>query len=186
MQDEQIVALYWARDEAAIRETKEKYEDYLLKIAYNILYDSEESGECVNRTYYAAWNTMPPHKPEKLSTFLGRITRHTAIDTYRRLHAAKRQTSQYALSLSELSECVSGGQEPENVLDADALRAALNAFLHTLPDRTRRLFLCRYYYFDSLSDAAKACGMRESAAKSLLHRTRAALKAYLEKEGFAL
>ncbi|MBQ3879089.1 MAG: sigma-70 family RNA polymerase sigma factor [Oscillospiraceae bacterium] len=186
LDDAQIVALYWARSEDAIRETRDKYESYLLKIAYNVLSDSEESGECVNSTYFKAWNAMPPHRPQILRTFLARIARQTAIDRYRRMHAHRRQASQYTQSLSELSELLPGGETPEEKLDAKALGEALNRFLRTLPAKTRTLFLCRYFYFDSLKDAAQAAGMREAAAKSALFRARKALREYLEKEGFAL
>ena len=83
MDDEQIVSLYWLRKESAIRETEKKYDRYLTKIAYNILSDYEDSRESVNDTYLAAWNSMPPHRPGVLSTYLGKITRRISIDRFR-------------------------------------------------------------------------------------------------------
>ncbi|MEE1065128.1 MAG: sigma factor [Acutalibacteraceae bacterium] len=84
MEDSRIVELYWERNEEAISETKVKYENYLSKIAYNILADIEDSRESVNDTYLRAWYSMPPHKPQKLSAFLARITRNISIDIYRK------------------------------------------------------------------------------------------------------
>ena len=90
MEDAAIVALYWERKESAIKETSDKYGRYLMKIAWNILADREDAEESVNDTYLHAWNAMPPHRPQVLSTFLGKITRHLSIDIYRKRHSAKR------------------------------------------------------------------------------------------------
>ena len=186
MEDEKIVSLYWNRDERAIAETEEKYDRYLTKIAMNILNDYEDSRESVNDTYLAAWNSMPPHRPTALNTYLAKITRRLSIDIFRGRTRLKRQGSEYALSLSELGECVSGGNTTEEMVDVKLLAEAMGHYLRTLPEDARNLFLCRYYFLDSLKEAAERCGMTESKAKSLLHRTRLGLKAYLEKEGFAL
>lgn len=90
MQDAQIVALYFQRDENAIRQTEKKYKRYLSKIAYNILADYGDSEESVNDTYWKAWNSIPPHKPNILAIYLGKITRQSAIDIFRRRHRVKR------------------------------------------------------------------------------------------------
>ena len=121
MQDAEIVALYWERKETAIQQTQHKYGAYLRRIAYNILLDLEDSQECVNDTYLKAWNSMPPHKPSVLSTYLGKITRQLAIDVFRKKHSAKRIASAYAISLEELGDCFSGGETPEEILNAKKL-----------------------------------------------------------------
>lgn len=113
MQDDRIVAMYWQRDEAAIRETEEKYGSYLLKIAYNILFDLEDSKESVNDTYMKAWNSIPPYKPCILSSYLGKITRQLSIDVLRTRNRIKRRASEYAVSLSELEDCISSGDVTE-------------------------------------------------------------------------
>ena len=186
MQDAQIVALYWQRDESAIEVTQKKYESYLSKIAYNILSDWEDSQESVNDTYMAAWNSMPPHKPEILSTYLGKLTRRISIDLFRKRNRLKRQASQYALSLSELEDCASPGSSPEDAMQTQLLAEAINRFLRTLSKDARNLFIGRYYFMDSLKEVAAYCGIGESRAKSILYRTRCSLKAYLQKEGFDL
>lgn len=186
MQDEKIVELYWQRDESAIRETQEKYENYLYKIAYNILSDKEDSHESVNDTYLAAWNSMPPHKPNVLSTYLGKLTRRISIDIFRKRNRIKRQASEYALSLTELEECISGDNSPEKDYEAKVLGEVINSFLRTLSVDARNVFIGRYYFLDSVKDVANYCGISESKAKTLLHRTRNSLREYLEKEGFEI
>lgn len=186
MEDEKIVELYWARQEDAIAHTQEKYDRYLTKIAYNILASIEDSRESVNDTYLAAWNSMPPHRPSVLSTYLGKLTRRISIDIFRGRNRAKRAPSQYDLSLEELGDCVSGGDTTQEQADARLLAQAIGAFLKAQSRETRELFLCRYYYLDSLKETAACCGVSESKAKSTLYRTRLALREYLEKEGFAV
>ena len=184
MQDEAIVELYWKRDESAIRETEGKYGHYLTKIAYNILCDQEDSEECVNDTYLKAWNSMPPHKPGVLATYLGKITRQQSIDIFRRRNREKRKASEYALSLAELEDCVSGGDTIEQSVDMQLLAEAINAYLRKLTPEARNTFVGRYYYMDSVKDISAYYGMSESKTKSMLYRTRQGLKAYLEQEGF--
>ena len=186
MEDELIVDLYWNRDEDAIGKTQEKYDRYLTKIAYNILANVEDCRESVNDTYLAAWDSMPPHRPAVLSTYLGKLTRRISIDCFRGRTRVKRAPSQYAMSLEELGECVSGGNTTEEIVNVKLLADAIGMFLRLQSDEARNLFIGRYYYLDSLKEAAAYCGMSESKAKSLLFRTRIALKEYLEKEGFSL
>lgn len=186
MNDAEIVALYWNRDEAAIHHTQQKYGAYLSKVAYNILSDFEDSRECVNDTYLKAWKSMPSHKPSILSTYLGKITRQVSIDKFRKKNSTKRYASEYAVSLEELSDSFSDGITPEQALDTKQLDEAINHFLRTLSDDARNTFIGRYYFFDSLKDVARYCGMSEAKVKSMLYRTRQSLKAYLVKEGFDL
>ena len=108
MEDRDIVTLYWQRDQEAIRQTDRQYGRYLSSIAFGILADREDSRETVNDTYLRAWDSMPPHRPQVLATYLGRITRQLSIDRWRARGRAKRGGSQYALSLEELGDCVSG------------------------------------------------------------------------------
>ena len=184
MEDEKIVDLYWQRSESAIRETEIKYDRYLTKIAYNILANTEDSRESVNDTYLAAWNSMPPHRPGVLSTYLGKLTRRISIDCFRRRTRQKRGGSEYELSLSELGDCVSGGNTTEEIVNVKLLADAIGIFLRLQSEEARNAFIGRYYYLDSLKEVAAYCGMTESKCKTLLFRTRVALKEYLREEGF--
>ncbi len=186
MLDEEIVDLYWQRDENALRETERKYGPYLTKIAYNILSDLEDSKERVNDTYLKAWNSMPPHRPGVLSAYLGKITRQLSIDLFRTRNREKRRASEYAVSLSELEDCVSGSETTEQRVELKMLAEAINAYLYTLPAEARSIFIGRYYFADSNKDVSRYYGMREAKVKSMLYRIRQGLKEYLEKEGYSL
>lgn len=186
MEDERIVALYWERNEQAISETEAKYDRYLQKIAHNILNNIEDSRESVNDTYLAAWNSMPPHRPGVLSTYLAKLTRRISIDLFRYRTRNKRMASEYALSLSELSDCVSGGNTTEEIVNAKALADAIGVYLRLQSREVQTAFLGRYYFLDPVREIAAYLGMSESKLKSLLYRTRLGLKEYLEKEGFCL
>ncbi len=184
MQDEEIVALYLKREESAVFETQKKYDSYLRKIAYNILASQDECGEIVNDTYLSAWRSIPPHIPKILSTYLAKITRRLAIDAFRKKNRKKRQAGEFALSLCELSDCVSEGNIVEGKIDEVLLKEAMNAYLRNLSKEARVLFIGRYFYMDSLSEVASYCNMSQSKAKSMLYRIRCGLKEYLRKEGF--
>ena len=186
MEDERIVALYWERSEQAIAETEKKYDRYLEKIAHNILNNIEDSRESVNDTYLAAWNSMPPHRPSILSAYLAKLTRRISIDRFRYRTRDKRMGSEYAISLSELSDCVSGGNTAEEIFNAKALADAIGIYLRLQSREVQTAFLGRYYFLDPVKEIAAYLGMSESKVKSLLYRTRLALKEYLEKEGFCL
>ena len=186
MEDAEIVALYWARNEDAITQTKAKYGAYLNRVANNILADLEDSQECVSDTLFAAWRSMPDNRPKNLRTYLGKITRQVSIDLYRRRNRMKRYASEYAISLEELGDSFTDGRTPEDELNARLLTETVNRFLRTLPDEARNTFIGRYYFFDSLQEVARYCGMSESKCKSLLYRTRQSLKSYLQREGFDL
>ena len=186
MEDKKIVELYWGRDEAAIHETNRKYGRYLLKIAYNILANAQDSEESVYDAYLHAWNSMPPQKPGVLSSYLAKITRRVSIDLFRRKNREKRRGSEYALSLTELEECVSAGGGPEENVGVQELGMAINSFLREQSEEIRNVFIGRYYFLDSVKEVAQYCGISEGAAKSMLHRTRNKLRDYLREEGFDL
>ena len=180
MEDIHIVELYWKRDESAISESQTKYGGYCSVIADNILHSAEDTKECVNDTWFRAWNAMPPQKPSRLAIFFGRITRNLAIDRYRRDKSQKYGGGQTALCLDELGECI-GEESP--IEDALALRELLSSFLSGLPDKSRDIFLLRYWYMMPLSDIAKRYGKSENAVKMKLQRIRSRLREHLRKEG---
>lgn len=184
MEDSQIVALYWDRDEAAIEQTQKKYGRYLAKIAYNILANREDSQESVNDTYLAAWDSIPPHKPQALSTYLGRLTRCISIDLLRRRTSQKRGRGEFVLSLEELDNCLSNGNTAEQTVECQLLAQVIESYLRSIRDEARNVFIGRYYYLDSVKQIASYCGISESKVKILLHRTRQGLWEHLQKEGF--
>lgn len=184
MDDKQIVALYWERSETAITETDKKYGKYCHYIAHNILYSDQDAEECVNDTYQKAWETMPPKKPELLSAYLGKLTRHIAINRY--IHErAKKRTHGTEVILSEVEEFIPD-PEGRDVSDEVHLRDAINSFVASLSQDVRVVFVRRYWYMSSVKDIAADYDMTESNVKVMLMRTRNKFKDYLEKEGITI
>ena len=170
MKDHEIINLYWGRDEAAITATADTYGSYCYAIAYNILNSNEDAEECVNDTWFNAWNSIPPHRPERLSTYLGKITRNVSLNRYKQLTAQKRGNGQVELALSELENCVPAQTDIEQITDEMELVAALENFLRTYPKTERNIFLGRYWYLYSIPELAAAYRMSESKIASLLSR----------------
>lgn len=186
MVDEKILELFWDRNEQAIMETQLKYGKYCYMIAYHILRDFEDAKECENDTYFSAWNVIPPQKPMKLQAFLGKITRNLSLKKIRGKTAEKRGGGEATLSLDELCDCISDSHDFQENLQAEELAEILNAFLRNLPQTERRIFLCRYWYCDSITEICKQFGFGQSKVKMTLSRTRQKLLKYLEKEGVFL
>lgn len=186
MEDNAIIALFWAREERALEETAHKYGSYCRSIAYNILCNREDTEECVNDTWLRAWNAMPPQRPGILSSFLGKITRNLSLDRFKLSHAGKRGGGQLPLALEELGDCVSGGESVEEQLAMKELSRLLDHFLRDLPERECCIFLRRYWFVDSTREIALRYQMAEGSVKSTLYRIRQKLRVFLEKEGVAL
>ena len=184
MREPYIIKLYNDRDEAAISATREKYEGYCYKIAYNILGSDEDTREVLNDTYLAVWNAIPPEKPNSFSAFIGKITRNLALKRFRSLSAKKRNGSASDVSLDELSECISSNSTVESEIEEKELTRILNEFLSTLTPKDRKVFVRRYWYMDRVSDIAKRYGYSESKVKMMLLRTREKLAERLRKEMF--
>jgi len=147
MEDDKIIDLYWERSETAISETSEKYGRYCLYIANNILHNDEDATECVNDTYLGAWNAMPPQRPNRLSTFLGKITRNISLNRFKQYRAEKRGFGQTSLVLSELEDCIPAADNVEKAVDEMDLVESINRFLYALPDAKRKVFVRRYIRF---------------------------------------
>ena len=184
MEDKQIVSLYWARDPQAIDRSQEKYGPYCLSIARNILRQEQDAEESVNDTWLGAWNAMPPHRPERLSGFLGKLTRRISLKRWEAARAQKRFGDETALALEELGDCIPLGGDAQQALEGRELTRLLNRFLSGLPAAQRQVFLARYWYGAAVKDIARQFGYSESKVKSMLHRTREKLRLTLEKEGY--
>lgn len=180
------MALYFDRDQRAIEETAAKYGNYCYAIAYNILQNREDAEEAVSDTYLGAWDAIPPHKPAVLSTFLGKIARRTALKRWERNCTQKRGGGETALALEELSEIIPDRNTPERSMEDADLTCILNDFMRSLPKQERAVFVCRYWYLDSVADIAGRFDFSQSKVKSMLARTRMKLRHTLNKEGIAL
>ena len=184
MDDMQIVELFWQRDQRAIGESEAKYGAYCRAIAHNILADAEDVREAVNDTWWQAWQAIPPQQPQILRAFLGRITRNISFNRCKAQQAHKRGGGQLAAVLEELAECVPGGEDVAAKLELQELTQALNSFVAALPADKRRIFLCRYWYTESVAEIAARFGMTAGAVSTLLHRLRGQLRLYLQEGGY--
>lgn len=183
LEDGSIIQMYWDRNEEAIGRTKEKYGRYCYSIAYGILSDKEDAEETENDTYLGAWDSMPPHKPDVLSTFLGKITRNLSLKKWRNKNAIKRGAGEVGLTLDELTECIPSAESVDKEVELKELGRIIDLFLRRIPENERNVFICRYWYFDSIADICKRYGYSASKVKMLLLRTRKKLRSKLEEEG---
>ncbi len=182
MTDEEIIDLFFERSEQAISELAEKHGNAVKRVAFNILGDPEDAKECINDTWLGAWNSIPPHRPSPLRTFVCRIARNLATKKYH-ANLAQKRNSQYDVALDELAECIPDSSSVEDHMEANELAASIDRFLDTLSYEDRFLFMHRYWFADSLADAAKMAGMSYSTAAVHLHRVKEKLKKQLIKEG---
>jgi RNA polymerase sigma-70 factor (ECF subfamily) len=185
MDDKQIIDLYWARIEEAISETASKYGRLCQSIACNILASREDSEECVNDTYLALWDDIPPQRPNRFSAFIGRITRNLALKKYDYVSAEKRNPEAIC-SLDELGDCVSGEESAESELENQRIEEAIDQFLWQQGKEKRQVFVLRYWYFASIQTICLRTGYSQSKVKSMLFELRQKLRLHLESEGIEL
>lgn len=183
MQDERIIDLLWARKEIALQYVMAQYARYAHAISYRILCNHEDASECVNQTWLALWNSIPPHRPQVLSAFIGKLARRISFKAYRAQTAARRGGGQIPEALDELAECIPHPSDVESEMDRQALICLLNDFLSRLPADSRHVFVLRYWHLYPLSQICRQCGYSESKVKSMLFRTRQKLREELQKEG---
>lgn len=182
MDDFAIIELYHRREEQAITESNKKYGGLCRSIALRLLGIREDAEECVNDTWHAAWNRMPPDRPQSLGAFLGRITRNLSISRWRREHAQKRYDSIEVL-LSELEDCIPAPGTVEEDLERRQLAHAISTWLDSLAAEDRKLFVRRYWYCDPVKELAAQWGREANTLSQRLLRLRKDLRSFLESEG---
>lgn len=183
MEDMQIIALYWQRDESAVAESLSRYGAYCEQIARNILADPEDAKECVNDALLRAWNGIPPARPDNLQFYLAKITRNLALDRYRMQTAAKRGKGVTQIALEELSQCAVDPDDPQLHCQAKELEMAVNRFVISLPEREGNVFIRRYFFMEKAKTIGRRYGISENYVMVILSRTRRKLKDFLKKEG---
>lgn len=181
MEDAEIIELFWARNEDAIRQTDAAYGRRLHALARKLLLTREDAEESVNDTYMQTWEALPPHRPRYFFAFLAAICRRLSLNRLDWNQAAKRNAEVVSLT-REMELCL---PDPRHDREADdrELGRLLDAFLESLPKDSRLIFLRRYWYVDTIAEISRRYGMTESKVKMQLSRTKDKLRAYLEKEG---
>ncbi len=185
MEDSKITDLFFERSEQALTELSHKYEKLCSKIAMNILGNEEDALECINDSYLAVWNTIPPQRPDSLKYYLLRIVRNTSVKRYH-ANTAKKRNSFYDVALQELEECLPDESSIEGKLLSDEISNLLNSFLESQSKTNRIIFVRRYYFSDSIAEISQKVNLTENNIYVRLNRMRNALKNHLEKEGIII
>ncbi len=186
MEDEQIVSLFFSRNEEALTQTRQKYNSYLKKIISNILDREEDVEEQLESVYLELWNIIPPYQPHNLGGFVAQIARRRAIDTFRALHSKSHFAGNYDVCIDELADMLPGNDSPFDTFEGKRLGECINSFLKKQKPEKRMVFMGRYFYGESLDVIAEKCDATEAKVKMILFRMRKELKEYLEKEGFSV
>ncbi len=184
--DEEIVELYWQRNEAAIQITSDKYGKFLYRIAYNIVHDHCDCEECQNDTYLNVWNSIPPTRPRSFRAFIARIMRNIAIDKYYEKTNKKRVPSELTVSMEEIEDFISHNENPDDELLAEELGEMISCFLRSLNERERYIFMSRFYLVEPTWVIAKELNVTESAIYKKLTKLKADLKIFLKEKGALL
>lgn len=182
MHDTDIVELYWQRSDKAIEESSKKYGNYCFSIARNICGAIEDAEECVNDTWFKAWNLMPDNRPSVLSSFLGCITRSISLDRVKTKSRLKRGRGQITIALEELEECIPDSSSVEKSFELRELETAILNYLNQLSETEKLIFISRYWYLAPMSEISEKLNFSQSKVKSTLFRLRKKLKSYLEEE----
>ena len=181
--DAAIIALLQKRDETALQEIRTAYGKQCFQTAYRILGSREDAEECVSDMLIGAWNSIPPHSPDSLCAYLLALTRRSALDRLRREHSQKRGGTQFAAALDEIAEIIPSDERIESAVERREMLAAVTAFLRSLPEQQKQIFMLRYYTAESVKEIAGRFGITQNAVKLSLLRTRKKLKEHLKKEG---
>ena len=181
MDDTAIIELFWAKNQDAIAETDKAYGRRLHGIAQRIVLVREDAQECVSDTYYKAWETIPPTRPQHLFAYLAKICRNAALGMLDWKNAVKRKAEVVSLT-TEMESCIPDSRR-DAVLEEKELGRILSSFLRTLSTENRMIFLRRYWYVDTVAEIADRYGLTEGAVMTRLSRTRSKLANYLAKEG---
>ncbi len=183
MDDKQIIDLFFDRDEKALEYTAEKYDSYCYTVAHTVLGSEEDAKECVNDVWLAAWDTIPPNRPQKLSAYLGRIAKNLSVSKLRAINAKKRGSDYIRVCIDELAEVAPSTDDPAGMLESRELTQAIERGLNSLSATNRRVFISRYYYLESIGEIAARFCMNENQVKLRLRRSREKLRKILRKEG---
>ena len=185
MEDEEIIELFWSRDEEAVTSVQAGYGKMCAQVAGNILKDEEDVRECLNDVWLALWNWIPPERPRILPAYIRRVARNLALKRYRYNQAGKR-CEQVEESLEKLEGMLCAPETVETAYDARELARYINSFVRSLPREKGDLFIRRYWYFDSVEQLARDFGMSQGRVKTMLFRMRGQLREALRKEGYKL
>ena len=186
LSDEQIIDLYFAREERAIAETDKKYGAYLHTVAYNVLANEQDAEECLQDTYLRVWNAVPPERPRVLSAFLAKITRNLALHRYEMDHRKKRVPGVSCLPIEEVQEILPSSYDPGAELQSAIVMKVINTYLKSTTRRRTYIFISRYFFSFSVSQIAERLICSQSLVRRELEVCKRELREILEREGITV
>ncbi len=178
--DERIIEMLFDRDEQGLTVAEEKYGTLCRKVAYNIIGDYDEVGDCINSSLFQLWNAIPPARPECLKAYLCGIVRNVAVS----IRKKRKVYNDSQTNFSELSEIFSDSEDTEGQFDGKMLGAYINEFLSGQKETNRKIFVMRYYYNFNIRDISLTLKMKEATVKTKLFRIRGELKLFLSEKGY--
>ena len=182
--DRHIIDRLFARSEEGLTLLQTHYGKLCHRIALNLLGSREDAEECVNDTYLAVWNTIPPNRPASLMAYVGKVTRNIAVSCLRK-RGTKGRRCEGVILLDELAECLPDTDTPDPADDL-TLREALQSFFDSLPEEDRAIMVRRYYDGEPTEAIAVSLGLRHGTVRVRLHRLRERLREHLEERGVSL
>ena len=182
MEDKKITEMFLNREESAISELTKKYGRLFRNLAFNVVGNEEDAEECVNDSCMEIWNAIPPANPDILLAFACKIVRRVSINRLR-FNIRQKRNCDMTVPIEELSECLSGTDEMEHLVNSTHFKEVINVFLHSLDEDSRNLFVKRYFFFESLESLAEHFGVSENKISVRLHRIRKKLALKLKEEG---
>ena len=181
--DEQIIDMYWQRNQDAITETDNKYGNLLQSIAYNILRDTLDCEECRNDTYLRMWNLIPDARPLPFVAFVVRIMRGISIDRYREKSSKKRIPSQLTVSMEELMNAISDERSVDEIYEAREIGKIISEYVENLNDRQQYIFFDRYYMAEPVEKTASDLSISVQTTYREIKKIKQGLRKYLEEKG---
>lgn len=181
--DEQIIDLYFAREERAIAETDKKYCEYLHTVAYSILANEQDAEECLQDTYLKTWNTIPPQRPQIFHAFLAKITRNLSLNRQRAAARQKRVPREACRPLDEVQEFLPDSHDVGRDLQSATVARIVTEYLERTTERRMYVFVARYFFSLTVPQVAKRLDCSVSLVNKELAEIRSELRILLEREG---
>ena len=175
MEDINIVALFWQRDERALTEFERSHKRLCISAAQEITGNDADAEECWSDTCLAVWNSIPPQKPDSLRAYALRICKNFALNLVKSKSRQKRSAI-----LVELDECIT---ESLPDMEPTEIGHMIDSFMETLPRREAVIFVRRYNCSQPVKEIAAVMGLTENQVSKILAKLRKKLRKHLEKEG---
>ena len=88
MDEKQIIAMLWNREEDGIKALQDQYAAKLKMLAGHFV-SAQDAEECMNDVLLAVWDSIPPNRPDNLFAYSARICRNKALNMIRSMERQK-------------------------------------------------------------------------------------------------